>query len=352
MKQALFLLSLAACAPKPTTAPTQQPEATSSITRWVQVRDAADVSMLEVPAEVRGDLATSGAVDVPYAARIARIFVKVGDHVERGAPIVAVVVPQVLSAAGAYIAASTRLAAQEQRQRRLKELQAEGLAKTSDTVESEARVADAKAERATALATLKGAGVEEKAAASLLDHDGTITLTSPVTGVIVALDAALGETREGAGRPIARIAGAGGRRIEAHLARTPPNDATYTLVMRNGRNVPLTLVNMSPAIDPIDGARMAWFDAPADANLSVGSRELIRITLAQDVVVVPATSLATRDQTTRVRRKDDWVAVEVLASSGADALVKGGLAVGDTIALDGQRMADHDEQQHAVAADD
>lgn len=350
MKRVCLLLALAACNTKAPPAPQAPAQATSSVTRWVEARNAAGVSMLEVPAEVRGDLATAGAVDVPYPARITRIFVKVGDKVERGDAIVAVIVPQVLTAAGAYVAAATRLEAQEARRARLNELQSEGLTRSSDTIENATRIADAKAERANALATLKAAGVEASQAAALLEHDGAITLRSPISGVVTSLDAAVGETREGSGRPIARVVGESGRRIEAHLVRTPPPDAGFALVARTGKTIPLTLVSMSPAVDPIDGARMAWLEAPADAELSVGSKERVRITLGNDVVLVPSTALVTRDEKTRVRRKDAWVDVEVVASSGADALVRG-VKVGDAIALDGQRVADEEERPERASDD-
>lgn len=344
----LFVL-LAACAKKDNVAPSSPPPATSSLTRWVPVRAAEGVSMLEVPAEVLGDVASAAAVDTPFAARITRIYVRAGDKVERGAPVVAVIMPQVLSAAGAYVAASTRLEAQEARRQRLKELQSEGLTRSAETIENEARVADAKAERAAALATLKAAGVDAGGAATLIEHEAAVILKAPIAGVVTVLDAAVGETREGAGRPIARIVGESGHRIEAHFVRTPPSDATFALIQRTGRTLPLTLITMSPAVDPLDGARMAWLDAPLDAELSVGSKERIRITLGADVVLVPATSLVVRDERTRVRRKDAWVPVDVVASSGADALVRG-LDVGAVIALDGQRVADSEE--HPVRSSD
>ncbi len=342
MKRWVWLLVLVACEESKVVAPSAPPRAASSVTRWVAVRDAAGISMLEAAAEVRGDVVSNGAVDVPFAGRVVRVFVTVGDRIPQGAPVVAIIAPQVLSAAGAYLAASTRLEAQESRRKRLQELQGEGLTRAAEIIENEARIADAKAERATALATLRAAGVDAGAAGSLIERDGQIVLRSPIGGVVTTLDAAVGETREPGGAPIARIVGAGGRRVEAHLTFSPPSGASFSMVSRAGERVPLRLVNVSPAIDPLDGARLAWFDAPEGTELSVGAKERVRVSLESGIVLVPSTALVIDAGGTHVRRRDGWVDVRVVAASGADALVRGALATGDMVALDGQRVRDEE----------
>ncbi len=343
----LVCLALYSCSERSTPEAPAPPSKASAVTRWVPVRDTAGVSMLEVPAEVRGDVDSSAAVGLPFIGRVTSLFVRPGDNVARGDRIALVIVPQVLSAAGAYVAATTRLAAEETRRARLVSLQQEGLMRAADTIENQGRIADAKAEIATALAMLRAAGVDPSIAGTLVERDGSIVLRSPIAGVVTQVNAVVGETRDPSAPALARIVGRSSRRVEAHLARLPPSDASFSLAARNGTTIPLRLVAVSPAVDPIDGARMAWFDAPEEAELAVGSKERVRIQLGPDVVLVPASALVVGPDGARIRRKNDWLEVEVIAASGADALVRGALAVGDAVAMDGQRVLD-DERANDI----
>lgn len=328
--------------PAPAAAPDAQPS--SAPTPWVPVRPPGDTSLLEMPARVLVAAATSGAVAPPFPARLVRVHVRVGERIARGAPVVDVVMPQLVSAAGAYLAARTRVAAYSRRKAQLERLRAEGLTRLAELADVETRLAEARADHETALATLRVAGVAPDAAADVLASSGAVPLSSPIDGVVVELNGALGETRDPGGPPIARIAGDGPPRIEARLAHPLPAGARFTFITPAGTRYPVRLVSEAPVIDPRDGTRAAWFEPLTPVRLSGGmtARLAIQLPTAAGAVVVPASAIGHADGGAFVVRRGDGgpgrVSVEVLSSSGVDALVRGPLRPGDEVAADVGRL--------------
>ncbi len=338
------LVLLAACRATPTL-PESAPLSASALTAWVAARAPSDSSLLELPARVVAPPQSSGVIAPPFAARVTRVLVRPGDVVQRGAPLVEVIMPQLCSAAGAYAAAETRLQAFAKRKSALEALRAEGLAKAGDLLEVETRLAEAKAEQQAAQATLVVAGVGPSEAARVLQSGCSVALRAPVQGTVTELHAALGETRDALGPPLVRVVGAGGAlRIEARVSHQLPKDARFELVASGGEIVPLVWVARTSEVDSRDGTQLQWFEpSTPSASLLGGTSGRVRVLLpaASKLLIVPATAVQRQGGRTTVLRFDDpqprRIVVTVIAISGAEALIDGGdgLRVGDRVASDG-----------------
>jgi multidrug efflux pump subunit AcrA (membrane-fusion protein) len=340
----LCLFSVVGCGSHEPAAPPPPAPRSSVSTPWVPARPPESASLLEMPAQVESAPQSTGAVTPPYPARVARILTRPGEHVTRGAPIVEVVMPQLVTAAGAFGSARTRVDAYTKRRAQLEALRAEGLARVAEISEVETRLAEARADQQSALATLRAAGISPEEASRILANGGTTMLRSPVDGTVTELQAVIGETRDAGGKPVARIVGAGAPRIAARVSHGLPPGARFELILAGRTPTPLRLVSQAPVVDPRDGTTPSWFEPTAEALLPGGASGRLRILLpeAASVVVVPATAAVTeRGQLFVVVKSGDGsrrVPVRVLASSGADALVEGALKTGDPVAADGRAM--------------
>ncbi len=312
--------------------------APSARTPWVKSRSAEGVALLEAPATVLAAPEGQAAIAPPFRARVSRVLVRPGERVRKGQPLVEVVMPDVVQAAGAYASATTRVEAYARRKAQLDALKSEGLVRLSDLLEAETKLAEARADQQGSLATLRAAQLEAADAARILSGTGQVPLKSPIDGMAVAVHAAIGETRDGIGEPFVRVAGSGPSRVEARFARAWPEEgARYTLVVASGTRFPARLVGRAPVVDPKDGTLSAWFEPPEALPHGLAGRIEVSLASAGDVAAVPARAVlldAGRSYVVANRGgKATRVPVEVLASSGAEALVRG-LAPGEEVAAD------------------
>lgn len=302
-------------------------------TPWVTVRPPKDLSLLEGPAKILVSPEASGAISTPFAAKILRIHVAPGARVAKGDPIVDLLAPEVVRAAGAERAASLRLDAYQKRKSQLEALRADGLVRLGDVADVDAKIAEAKGELAIAGATLRSA----TALGARLSGD-TLTLTSPVDGTVTDLDAVVGEARDTSRGPIAHVAGEGPMRIEARFTVRPPEGASFTFVASPNVDATLKIVGQAPTLDAGDGSLRVWFETDAALPLPAGSFGKVRVSLpdTKGVVAVPAASLGLEGGKAFVvlERTGKPEPVEVLATSGADALVRGALEAADRVAAD------------------
>lgn len=328
------------CPRKRTEDPLARASRASVAAPWVKVREPRGVSLLELPAQVLVSPQTAGAVTPPYPARVIRIYVQPGQRVEKGSPVVEVVMPQLSGSAGLYAAAHTRFEAYSERKKQLETLRAEGMARIVEISEVAMRIAEARADQQSALAVLRSAGVSPADVPRILESGGAVALRSPVWGVVTEVSAVLGETRESAGKPLARIVGEASARIEARLSHRLPEAAKFEFVSQAGERLSVKLIAQAALVDPRDGTVPSWFEPDQATKLPGGLSGKLRIVLPESggAVVVPAHAIGVREGRNYVvvRRGDreERVEVKVLASSGADALVQSTLAVGDEIAAE------------------
>ncbi len=308
-------------------------EATSAPTPWVAVRSPDDESLLEAPAIVRA-AGASGAVSASVQVRVVRLHVSAGSVVSAGDPVVDVAAPELLDAAATYVGSRRGARAHGERAGQLEELRAEGLVNHSQVFERRARSIELTTEHGRAAALLRSAGVEPSAAAGLLRR-GFLTLNSPVDGVVTALEVRVGEVREPGAGPLARIFGEGTARIEVRTTEMWPEATSVRFEASDARIVELQATPLSSVVDPDDGTRLTWYAPAEDIALPDGLTGTARISAAADVWEVPVRAVAQRTGASEVVRRRDGatqrIAVNVLGSSGATALVRGDLVEGDEV---------------------
>jgi membrane fusion protein, heavy metal efflux system len=311
-------------------------EAPRPSARLVEVRAPRDVSILESPAIVRADPASAGEIGSAFRAQVSRVHVRVGERVDAGDPVVDVIAPEVIEAAATRVAVERRLVVHRARAEELQRLREEGYVDAARVFEQRTTIAELEAERDRALATLRAAGVEPRHVAALTRR-GTLTLRAPVSGVIVALDASPGEIREAGGAPFARVRGAGEIRVEVRTSEPWPGGEALTLEVPGERALSLVVEPLVSTLDPDTGTRLHWFVPEQPRALPDGLRGTVRLAPGGDVWEVPAGAILQDADGVRVVRvrdgSEDRVAVEIVASSGASALVRGALAPGDRVAV-------------------
>lgn len=333
-------LGAIACTPKEQPRLTLERLAASSVpSPWVKARSPEGLALLEAPATSVGPPDAEAPLSPPFAARIVAVHVRVGDRVEKNAPLVDVVMPEVIGAAGRLAAAQVRIGAHEKRKAQLDQLAEHGLARLADRAETEGALGEARAERLIASSILGAAGLPASEASRIVSSGGVVTIRSPIAGVVVTLDAPVGSTREAGGKPVVRVAGSGPSRVVARAQSTPPEGAALSFVSGRDEPVPLAMVSASPLVDPRDGSRELFLE-PA-REIAPGASGVLRVTMPKgsgEAVAVPSLAIFLEDGETFVFRRDGdgarEVQVRVLSSSGTDALVVGDLAAGDEIAAD------------------
>lgn len=316
----------------PAAPPVMPPPASSASVRWVAATSPKGTALLEAPAHVIVSPAGKAVITAPLRARIVAVHAQPGAAVARNAALVEVVLPEAAAAASAYLAAVDEIAAHDKRASQLEALQKEGLGKQADVAAVQLELARLRGVRDTAAATLRAAGLEVGGARGLVSSGGRTTLRAPIAGVVTAVAAVVGASHPPE-EALVEIAGGGATRVEARLPRSLPPTAKVEFVAIGAAPIAATFVSSAPSREP-DGATRAWFElaTPAPAGASGRLRGTLPDTAA---VLVPVTALS-REATGAIvwKRHGDRpakVAVQVLATSGADALVEG-IAVGDQVA--------------------
>ncbi|MDB4984849.1 MAG: uncharacterized protein JWN04_27 [Myxococcaceae bacterium] len=343
MKWRMSLLCLlAACSAKD---PDEQPvddTPPSASTRWVPAQPASGLAWLEGPGRALATPSGSAVVSAPLSARVLRVRVQPGQQVSEGEPLIDVVMPELIRAAGTLRAADIRLAAMQQRHTRLAPLLEQGLARAAEVAELEASIATARADREGARATLRSAGISDAHALRLLDGNGSCSLRAPVAGMVVAVSAQLGQVREPVGGPLVELVGAAAQQVEARFTSEPPADVAFEW-LELGRRVPLELDAISPRASS-DGTRIAWLHAAsAAAAPTAGVLGRVRIVAPASWVVVPIAALQEQRGKlyARVQHPGGSVAtlVTLVRRSEAEAVITG-LGAGTLIAADAARIGE------------
>lgn len=324
--------------PPPPPVESAGPSAASAASRWVAARAARDLTLFEVPAVVRSASDASVVLAVPVRARVVRIAVRPGDMVSEGAVIAEVQLPELVQAAAAAQAAHDRLGAHKRWLGELRSLRGEGLVRAAEVFEAEAKVAELQAQIVESDAQLRAAGLTPTDGAALL-RGATWPLRAPQGAVVRAVEADPGAVLD-AGAVLVRLSALREARIEARLTRPLPRDAALQFVASSGEVIDLAGEATMTAIDPVDGAVMAWYRPLGAQLLAAGLRGRVRVAALQgSAVEVPARALIGRDGGAAVLlqgasgQAPQRQAVEVLAVSGPLALVRG-IAAGTLIAAE------------------
>jgi cobalt-zinc-cadmium efflux system membrane fusion protein len=345
MRSLVLAIALLGCTPQPELEHAEHGEEhehderpTSAASTWIEVRAPEDASLLELPARVVAASSSRARIDVPYRAIVVSVSVQAGDAVAIGDPLVEVRVPELLHAAAVLSGTSAQIGSQRDRKARLEDLRGKGLVGASDVFEVDTRIGSLSADRRLALADLKAAGIEGESRSELLRR-GTLSLGSPVAGIVAELDAIPGDVVE-PGESLAQVLGRGPARVEIVHSGALPTDVTLEFVGSEGSRFTLAREPIATTIEPGLGRTLAWY-APADGReLADGVRGRVWVRGEDDELLeVPRRSLRLHEGKAWVaKREGDGIAkveVEVLRSSGSSALIRSsGLVVGDQVAAD------------------
>lgn len=253
-----------------------------------------------IPAEVQFEPSSTAHVGPLVPGRIVKVAVALGDKVRRG-QLLGVVASSDVSAARARLdQARARLSAAESTLRRQQQLTTEGIGAQRSLIDAEAQVGELRAEVE---------GVRRQLSVFGSGSAGELALTSPIEGVVVAVEGTLGETAT-PDQPVFIVTdptrvSVRGNVPELELSRIKVGSAAIVhLHAYPDAAMPGTLTYVAPALDertrslPI----RVTLQAP-DARLRsglFGSIELVGGALDERVVVVPADAVATLDGQTVV----------------------------------------------------
>lgn len=314
-----------------------------------------DLALLEAPARIVPAPGSEARVAASHDARVVLVHVRAGDHVEAGAPIVDVVIPEVLAAAARLASVGPAHALRTARRSELAALQGEGLVDRGSVFEQEAELASLDVERRLALSTLRSASLTTAEAAQALRR-GAITLRAPIAGTVREASAVVGEVRAAGGAPFAIIAAPFSPRVEARFARGLPRDAQLVFVGLDGTRLALAPTPSGAASDAEDGTQIVWLEVatPTEVTAAIVGR-VVATPAGGDAVEIDAHALVLEGAETFVERLDDAgtvsrVAIDVLTASGTRAIIRARagegsavLAEGDRISLDPAREVVEDE---------
>lgn len=338
----VLLAGALACAKAspPAEAPATPTEPSSS-TRWVRARPASEVSLLEAPARVLAAPEAAAAMSPPLRARVLKVRVRAGQTVSKDEPLLDVMMPELVQAAGAFSAAMLKLEAYAKRRTQLEALKADGLVRSAELAEVEATIATVRAEAQAARATLRAAGVADRQAEALLASDGAVSLRAPIAGLVTSVDAVPGEVREPTGQPFVELAGRGRSQVEARIPGAFIDGAQFEFITNSGGRVALTAISVSPRVEAKDGTRLAWFTSGPDDELLPGASGRVRLIAKASWRAVPTQAVVGHDEGARVIVRQGTtptpVPVRVVASSGAEAVVEG-LPEDAEVAAEGARV--------------
>lgn len=314
----------------------------SSPSAWVEVGAPSDLSLMQASARVVSAGDRQAVLRPLFRAQLVRFHVRAGDVVEAGQAVVDVIMPDVANAAAVYRGATRRRTVQGARRDKLVGLRGEGLVAEGALFEVTSLAAETEQQVLVAAATLRAAGIDPAQAGKYVERP-TLTLTSPIDGVVRELGGRLGEVFEAQGPPIATIVGEGRPRVEARFLHEPPSGATLRFAAVDGTTWPLAPTPIARVVEADDGAVVMWFDVADERTTFPGLRGTVEASTADpSVVQVPASALRGRGDALAVYRRRgesvDEVPVVTLAASGAAALVRAreadALLVGDRVAED------------------
>ena len=331
-------LLLPACAGEPAAPPPTTPapvaEPTAPAAPSAHARAPGGSALTEAPARVVAGPGGSAVISPPLKARIVKVRVRPGDAVAAGAPLVEVVLPELLEAAARLRGSRGRLAAAEARAQQLDALRSEGLARAADQSEAALRVAEARADVEAALALLLSAGVREDEAARLLDGAGVVPLRAPFAAVVTRVGAVQGEVRAPEGEPLVELQAQGEVRVEARFSGPPSLESAWDFMGQDGQRTPLEPLSRAPSASPSDGSRLAWFQPVEGAALPAGTPGRVVLRPSPGQVIVPLRALRRDGERATLQRPGGAdVEVRVLSCAGSDCLVQGPVAPGDALSL-------------------
>ncbi|MFO0639173.1 MAG: efflux RND transporter periplasmic adaptor subunit [Polyangiaceae bacterium] len=148
---------------------------------------------IEVAGSLEYNLERYAEVGVILDGRVSSIHVKVGDAVKRGQLLATVVVPSIAAAQADFVSAEAAARIAKENSAREETLLQRELTTAREAEVARGEAIKTQAELAAATAKLQAFGVARPSGTGTISGAGTLTLASPIEGVVVRREAVLGK---------------------------------------------------------------------------------------------------------------------------------------------------------------
>lgn len=148
---------------------------------------------IEVAGSLEYNLERYAEVGVILDGRVSSIHVKVGDPVKRGQLLATVVVPSIAAAQADFVSAEAAARIAKENSAREEALLQRELTTAREAEVARGEAIKTQAELAAATAKLQAFGVARPSGTGTISGAGTLTLASPIEGVVVRREAVLGK---------------------------------------------------------------------------------------------------------------------------------------------------------------
>ncbi len=350
MAKRLFLSSLAACSLLAVAACSSGPDAEEAGgdaaaeadplaalgVETATAQEAEGVPLGSVPGMVTLPPEARVAVTAPFPGAAVRVFVIEGQSVRRGQALAVIRAAEPVQIRGALARSEAELGLAEAQAKRIAQLAEEGIVASARADEAQAALMQAKSSvtENRRLVSLAGAGA-----------DGSMTLTSPISGRVQHVGVETGGPVDGMTAPFV-IENARAYRIDLQLpermARSvkPGMAVEVTLPMDGGEAVSVSgaILSVAPSIDPMTRSVMAKASIGSVPGLVAGQNVMVTISGAAtgSGVSIPSSAL-TRiggEEHVFVRTGKEYAPrkVTVAANAGGTAVLSEGLKPGEVVA--------------------
>lgn len=297
------------------------------------------------PATVELPPSSEHIVSAPAAGLVRQIPVRINDVVTRGQIVARLISPDLGATQLQLVHAATRTRLARQTATRERSLHKEGIIPLRRVQEADAQLAEAQAILSQSQAALELAGMARSDITRVLrsgKFDNNLALRAPATGAVIEINVKPGQ-RIAAADPLLRIADTATLWLEVRApADTARTWAKGALLHVAGRDAQARILSTDTAVDPASQTVAVRALVVSGAQQLRPGEAVKAIAPAPDLGNgwnIPLSALA-RDGAravvfVRTAQGFDARPVEVVASAGQRARVRGRLAAGDRIAIAG-----------------
>ncbi|HUJ56865.1 MAG TPA: efflux RND transporter periplasmic adaptor subunit [Kofleriaceae bacterium] len=294
--------------------------------------------LLQVPAQVETDPATTAKITPPMAGRIVKLFVHVGDTVKQGQPLFAMDSPDLVTAQSDYLRAESTLAQAERDRKRQQDLKDHGVGSEKDFEQAQTaeKIARDDLDRTT-----------ERLRMLKIDPGNLgkpLTVYAPIPGRVLDAAVAPGEFKNDPTVVLMTIGDLSKVWLTANVQEKDVGkvhageEVTATLTAYPGETFDGRVLFVADVLDPDTRTLKARIAMPNDdGRLKPGMFALVTFHgHAVQAIVVPATALVVLgDKTVVYKEVAPWTyeerAVTLGITQGKDVVVTSGLAEGERV---------------------
>lgn len=303
-----------------------------------------DGDTITLPARIGFRPQAQSAIGAPVSGRVVAQLARAGEIVKAGAPLLIIESAEAAATRATANQSTTRLTAAEQAFRRQEEMVAKGVGLESERQEAEARLHEARAERQRAqqaLALIGGGGGVR------------VTVTAPVSGVVLHIRAAVGAVVAPGGEALIELGDPARLQVialaaEGDLRRIAVGQHAEVSIPALNATSKARVESISPRIDP-DARRAPVYlatDAPL-AQLRPGMLAQVALKVSHDAVIaVPNSAVLIRHGKERVVYVEtadgsfEARAVRTGAFRDGQVVITEGLKPGDRVVTKGALLID------------